>query len=415
MKRQISTCLLLLATMAANAQNDYAPMLKEGRMWTSLYDNGNGYRSIWEMWVAGDSLVDGEQCYKILNRLRDRKTGEVVSYNPNTYSVLQEKDGCVWDRSNGEKQLLYDFTLSVGDRPQQYDHLVVVEADSVEVDGCRRLCLMLHNTDTTHDTTNNPSNDYQYWVEGIGGFHGSLMHNENNYHIQLQSCTDGDKLLFRGCDFARHIPLLSDGKEWVFGRYRGFNQISTYRYFLDGDTIISGERYHRLYQDSRDSYRGALREEGLRVYFVDKESVSEQLLYDFGITNGDAISVLGKQAVLGRTGVMYGRGCFVFGNELNDEHLCFWLDGVGCMGGLLSPLCDDPQDSSDHVYSELLRCTDGDTVLYETGSYNSIATTATTTPYRGHQLFDLQGRRVNGQSRPGIYISADGKRKVMKK
>jgi hypothetical protein len=45
---------------------------------------------------------------------------------------------------------------------------------------------------------------------------------------------------------------------------------------------------------------------------------------------------------------------------------------------------------------------------------DGIATPMTATD-RGHQLFDLQGRRVSGQPRTGIYIGADDRRKVLKK
>ncbi|HOS47481.1 MAG TPA: T9SS type A sorting domain-containing protein [Bacteroidia bacterium] len=94
-----------------------------------------------------------------------------------------------------------------------------------------------------------------------------------------------------------------------FGAIDGINIYKdNNRYFIDGDTTISGTIYHKLYWDKLDSifdaftdsfllvnfyqhvYQGGLREDTLkRFYFYYPGQSSESLLFDFNLNVGSAL------------------------------------------------------------------------------------------------------------------------------
>lgn len=66
-------------------------------------------------------------------------------------------------------------------------------------------------------------------------------------------------------------------------------------YYSKGDTTIQDQSYTKVYvdtyfiQDSSFSYQGAYRTEGERVYYLEKNSSDEYLLYDFSLQVGDTL------------------------------------------------------------------------------------------------------------------------------
>ena len=64
-----------------------------------------------------------------------------------------------------------------------------------------------------------------------------------------------------------------------------------YTYFIGGDTILSGIHYYKLLKSGilfletpliiKNKYVGAIRDNENKFYFVEKNSESERLLYDF--------------------------------------------------------------------------------------------------------------------------------------
>ena len=63
---------------------------------------------------------------------------------------------------------------------------------------------------------------------------------------------------------------------------------------LTTDTIIEGRHYVKLEKEnqSKTTYKGALREEGERVYYIPMGSIHEYLLYDFTVEEGDTLTNL---------------------------------------------------------------------------------------------------------------------------
>ena len=102
---------------------------------------------------------------------------------------------------------------------------------------------------------------------------------------------------------ADSVKFLEDGKEWVyeFTNPIAENQV---RYVISGDTVINGVACKRLViygkhhweyrtDDGKPFYKGALYEDGQKVYFFRPETTEAVLLYDFGLSVGDKAVVAG--------------------------------------------------------------------------------------------------------------------------
>ena len=74
------------------AQTDYRPLLKEGKVWNMYYSNySRSYEFNICVSVLGDTIVDGEQCYKVTSETKDIATGNVISKG-GSIAVFLEKD-----------------------------------------------------------------------------------------------------------------------------------------------------------------------------------------------------------------------------------------------------------------------------------------------------------------------------------
>ena len=86
-------------------------------------------------------------------------------------------------------------------------------------------------------------------------------------------------------------PFAVDGKAWE--AQVGIIMENTYGYRIDGDTLIGGERWMKVYSymfpDLRGSYYAAVRDDGQKVYAIAKNSRRPRLLYDFGLNDGDVV------------------------------------------------------------------------------------------------------------------------------
>jgi len=169
-----------------------------------------------------------------------------------------------------------------------------------------------------------------------------------------------------------------EGKQWdgVAWNERGDFPFS---YILKGDTIISGKKckkvyhqYERMYFNTQYHYCAALREEGDKVYLIQKDDTTLKLLYDFSLKEGDEFhyidskdvveKVVAIQEIVSQNEVVR---LFVF-EELflsgfQEHQRGYVMEGVG---GLRSPI--DPWGwSRDGIVKRVLKCTVNGQVLYE--------------------------------------------------
>ncbi|NVK03561.1 MAG: T9SS type A sorting domain-containing protein [Flavobacteriia bacterium] len=60
----------------------------------------------------------------------------------------------------------------------------------------------------------------------------------------------------------------------------------------EADTIINGALYKKLFLGPyQDEYFGALRADSVKAYFVQRDSVSEDIIFDFSLAPGDTIEI----------------------------------------------------------------------------------------------------------------------------
>lgn len=164
----------------------------------------------------------------------------------------------------------------------------------------------------------------------------------------------------------QNIPLLKDGNIWRVAR-AAINHppdpwwIIKQQYYLNGDTLINGINYKKLYScDYSPSlynlfYLGGMREDSLnRIYvYVDSNNFTfnpiiqpntEYLVYDFGLNVGDTIRLFNMQdSIL----ILQTVDSVFIGNryrkrwQLVDEFNSpkkVWIDGIGDITGLFFPL-----------------------------------------------------------------------------
>ena len=89
------------------AQTDYRPMLKEGKSWDWYFANTPSREAAINLTIVGDTVIDGEQCYKTSFQMTNLASGTVVQTA--NYATYLEKDKKVYIRTNDSWILVYDF------------------------------------------------------------------------------------------------------------------------------------------------------------------------------------------------------------------------------------------------------------------------------------------------------------------
>lgn len=153
------------------------------------------------------------------------------------------------------------------------------------------------------------------------------------------------------------VKFLEEGKEWRIKHtnYHHFGDSYTFRYFIDGDTLVNGRTCMKLFSENENKdgatmLVGCLYEENLQVYYM-KATVGQwyvvlsapSLLYDFSLQVGDSVDYVKPHAVVMSADSTFvrGRSLYQIGlrhtNDAKSHPECFWVSGVGCSCGLLSP------------------------------------------------------------------------------
>ena len=160
----ISALLCTTSTLAA-AQENYKPMLVEGRSWLfrdnfcGPYDNWDKYQD-YTLTVCGDTVNEGIKCKKLcLEYVGERYP--LISY-ADTRSYF-EKDGCLYgffgcDRDN-KAAVLLNFNVKVGDWSIDARH--VTKIDTIQVKGRKYKRI-------TFERCFGDAQLPAVWVEGIG-------------------------------------------------------------------------------------------------------------------------------------------------------------------------------------------------------------------------------------------------------
>ena len=179
MRKILLSLLLSCVAIVGRAQeDDYKPMLVDGRTWVcvtvKIENHGN------------DTIV------------------KKVTYTPNSIPFLSEEGKQVFWNNNGQKLLAFDFGLNEGDNFPFTDlygstyTTRVSHVDTIEVKGKQYRRLSFSSLGSF------------YWVEGIGdsmyGPYSALVLNPmitNEIAIYVDAVYDGDECIFERQDFSR--------------------------------------------------------------------------------------------------------------------------------------------------------------------------------------------------------------------
>ena len=274
MKKVIFTLLGLLMITSANAVEDqYMPVLSEGKSWevARLSHNpvdGKGTMdtiNTYTLSVCGDTIINNLTCKKVLIVSED-------SQESSKTAVAYEENGKVWNvREDGEMELLFDIGL----HPYEsfFDGYVLAE-DFVRVNGVSRKRL---NITVDYDDVNS---DY-YVVEGVGVNNNFLLrgHTGDIGPCVMLSCSENGEIIFTKDDFTKdddYVPLVREGVVW---EYVGYNSafgleagedIELYTLEFNGTTEITDNFgytniYHNLYRTNYDE-QGNAQEPYLAAY-----------------------------------------------------------------------------------------------------------------------------------------------------
>jgi hypothetical protein len=270
-------------------------------------------------------------------------------------------------------------------------------------------------------------------------------------------------LLFVACMSAQaqtseveYRPFAEEGKLWET-QVGGILE-NIYCNKIDGDTIINGETWKKVYNyvgfpQFNYNYYAAIRDVGQKVYAIAKGNNKPRILYDFSMKVGELVKC-------GMEGNVFG--CLLdndepldslFGFRLKNflklecidtvkllderEHRRFkltllesykeriltadtivWIEGVGSSAGPFLPWSPRPSIPSISIYPFITsHCSIGNHSICNFSRFYEITkTTVLTSPQPTEDsgtLYDIQGRRLSGKPARGIYIE-DGKKKVMK-
>ena len=295
----------------------YHPFLKEGKTWNYR----ESYHNLWddEQWtkdvsyvINGTTEIDGKTYYKMY-----RVSGGVKQY----YCALREDDRKVWQyNSDYGDQLLYDFSMSVGDNyipsplyNSSFYKLTAIKPMRFHYD--QLLNVLYYDIYEMLDAdATNPDNFINYIatapiVEGVGCEEGwnimelyapqptnGIIHGES-----FLSCYEDDKCIFTADDFNDltntkpeddYLPFVKEGKRWNVFRSDFDTGCHLEQYMLGNEGIVKeGKTYTKMTRSEDDLDviydTGLFREEDRKVYIFDAESQEEHLMFDYSLKEGD--------------------------------------------------------------------------------------------------------------------------------
>ena len=271
-------CVLAsISTLAQEGQNEYHPLVEEGKHWT--YDNfmplrPAQYDHYYTYDMMGDTLIAGKSSLKMYsdNRYNDnivRYEGALYEENKKVYHFSPGKDEAV---------LLYNFDCKVGDTLNvQGGQMFVKDIRSEDNGGIAIKKYILHSIDLSPNWDSEKEDFYEVtWIEGVGAtkdFFGMLPL-DGNYNSLIACELNGEKLyqtVEPDLTEEGYHKMAIEGKRWNYIHYyldEEGEHHDPYSYIVKGDTIIRRTTYKKLwYQDEKtEKFVCLLFEEGRTVY-----------------------------------------------------------------------------------------------------------------------------------------------------
>ena len=222
-------------------------------------------------------------------------------------------------------------------------------------------------------------------------------------------------------------PFVEEGKQWTSIEVDGKDGYSRYyiaAYLISGDADIDGEPCKILWRKEGDGQYKIFRyllEQDKKVFVIGEGYKS--LIYDFGMAIGNSIQSGSDKATLEyvdtlmRAGKLYRRLHVNLRFDAESMHYngkSVWIEGIGSPSG--------PLMAYDWHNSGTQTCSINGEVIFSSEDFNLPIWHSDITGLKKEEIrltsepaivYDLQGRRIDGQPRQGIYIR-DGRKVVVK-
>jgi len=378
--------------VALPAQDNYRPLLKEGKVWKYFFNNEINTFEVSRV-VDGDTIIGGLAYKKILDNVGGQYLYALREEGKQVYIVYNHQE---------TPSLLYDFSKNKGEMACGFK---VADVDTIDIDGAKFRRMRIIDTEWEDEEIPWWAT---YWIEGVGS--ECLL--ETNYrqvgnYYNLRSCqingrtyTQQELLKKATKPQMAYRPFVEEGKVWKVG-YGSRNPIQFVEYYyFEGDTIIDGmickqmmcQRYVTPdYSDYEVIMRypllqrsGVWYEEDKKVYVYDDTNNQFKLKYDFSADANDTVQIYNELYVIGpkQTGGIKGfKGVYrnvmwpIWDEEqIYDERQLYnttWLEGVGDIEG---PIFNVYLGKEYHGGAFLMSCTVGDEVIYFNDEYEDGAT-----------------------------------------
>lgn len=161
-------------------------------------------------------------------------------------------------------------------------------------------------------------------------------------------------------------PFPDSAAVWNMHLYSGFCYVDAYYSItISGDTLISGQTYHKLIIPSIQvvsgggcplpaiGYKGAIRQDILnkKVFYIPPANSTEQLLYDFNMQTGDPVKGFIEESFFSPSDTVKSIDSVLVGSSyrkrwnINSCYGISFIEGIGSTYGLiqLSPGCATDQ------------------------------------------------------------------------
>ena len=358
MMKRILFVLLLTTPMLSMADEEYHPFVEDGKVWTcNSYQALNGDDLYF--FFDGDTIINDHQAKKMY--VQDNG---IIRYR----YALYEEDRRVYGIMAGSESsdLIYDFSLeNPGDKTTVNNSTYELQyTDYVTVRG--KQFRRLHLVRSTF-------NEQVVWVEGIGSY--NIWYRDGYYSTsneKLLGCLLNGKEIFSYKDFSKdkddvtdYPQILEQGKSWTYKNidYSNPDNCYEYRYFIDGDTLIRGITYAKLYCENADNkhrvqYKDAVYEAGKTVFIYNKSEHENYIIYsfnendlhssnydigwsDFKKNSRETITINGETRE-----VIYFKP-----NYGSDEIVGCWAEGIGSSVDLVHS-----KNFQARKYKQLVRC-----------------------------------------------------------
>ena len=360
----------------------------EGQLTSTVFFTDHYY-------IDGDTVIEGKECMLLFSERKHVYSGIPREEKRYEGALYEEGEKVFFIPANDtEFHLLYDYGLQVGEKAEVLKFDDAKSTITVTVTDVKTITINNHERRILHFSCNYPYDNYGgIWIEGVGGMQtlvplrpldgfGKLL--IKTMKVEGESIEIGKMLREQQrSGMMAYKPMLIDGRVWRFRSVhyedddRAKKTVSVLDCYLDGDTLIGGKTWRKMYYELNGSrsYSGAWLEEDMKVYTINKGKSEEDvkvmfefnmLPYEFSHYEGDGHKCFTHTDTIDVNGVLYLRHNFLDPTQLEPGKECY-VEGIGGMEGLSPFYLPSPTCLCD--YSVFESVYDGDKCIFTTRDF----------------------------------------------